>query len=47
MFTMLHQPMAFSAIERYFRLTQTFFPLAGAASVMVVAAPTDPADWAS
>ena len=46
MFTMLHHPMAFSAIERYFRLTQTFFPLAGAASVMVVAAPTDPADWA-
>jgi ureidoglycolate lyase len=42
-----HQPMAFSAIERHFRVTQTFIPLAGAASVMVVAAPTDLADWAS
>jgi len=43
----VHQPMAFSAIERHFRVTQTFIPLAGAASLMVVAAPTDPADWAS
>jgi hypothetical protein len=43
----LHQPMVFSALERHFRVTQTFIPLGGAASVMLVAAPTDPNDWAS
>jgi len=43
----VHEPMAFSALERHFRVTQTFIPLGGAASVMVVAAPTDPDDWAS
>lgn len=43
----VHRPMAFSAIERHFRVTQTFIPLAGAASVMAVAAPTDPDDWTS
>lgn len=40
----VHQPMAFSALERHFRVSQAFIPLGGAASVMVVAAPTDPAD---
>ncbi|MEM7021916.1 MAG: ureidoglycolate lyase [Pseudomonadota bacterium] len=38
-------PMAFSALERHFDVTQTFVALGGAASVMVVAPPTDPDDW--
>jgi ureidoglycolate lyase len=41
------QPIAFSALERHFRVTQAFIPLGGAASVMVAAPPTDPDDWAS
>ena len=38
-----HQrPFAFTALERHLSVTQTFVPLGGASSVMVVAAPTDP-----
>jgi ureidoglycolate lyase len=37
----LHGPFEFDSIERHFGITQSFAPLAGAASVMVVAAPTD------
>jgi ureidoglycolate hydrolase len=42
-----HQPIAFAALERHFRVTQTFIPLGGAGSVMVAAPPTDPDDWNS
>ena len=42
-----HKPIVFSTVERHFRVTQTFIPLGGAASVMVVAPPTDPKDWDS
>jgi len=36
----LHQPLAFSALERHTGVTQSFIPLGNAPSVMVVAAPT-------
>lgn len=38
----VHEPLALAALERHFRVTQTFIPLGGAASVMVAAPPTDP-----
>ena len=40
----VHKPIAFSTVERHFDVTQTFVPLGGAASVKVVAPPTDPKD---
>jgi ureidoglycolate lyase len=36
----VHRPIEFSTFERHFQVTQTFVALGGAASVMVVAAPT-------
>lgn len=36
-----HMPMEFAAMERHFDVTQSFVPLGGSASVMVVAPPTD------
>lgn len=40
----IHQPIRFERVERHFNVTQAFLALNGAASVMVVAAPTDPED---
>jgi ureidoglycolate hydrolase len=37
----------FSKLERHFHVTQGFLPLGGAASLMAVAAPTDPDDPAA
>lgn len=42
-----HQPLSFSRMERHFAVTQCFIPLGEVATVMVVAAPTDPADPAA
>jgi ureidoglycolate lyase len=36
-----HGPFECDSIERHFEVTQTFIPLADAASIMMVAAPTD------
>lgn len=40
----VHQPFRFTRLERHFNVTQSFIALDGAASVMVVAGATDPAD---
>lgn len=37
-----HQAFHFARLERHFNVTQSFIALGGAASVMVVAPPTDP-----
>lgn len=39
-----YQEPAFRYLERHFHVTQGFVPLGGVASIMVVAAPTDPDD---
>jgi ureidoglycolate hydrolase len=39
-----YQEPAFRHLERHFHVTQGFVPLGGVASIMVVAAPTDPDD---
>jgi ureidoglycolate hydrolase len=41
-----HKPMAFSALERHFTITQCFIPLAGEGMVMAVA-PRTPEDWSA
>ena len=38
------RPFEFTALERHLNVTQTFVPLGGAPSIMVVAPPTDPDD---
>lgn len=43
----VHQPFAFTQMERHFNVTQSFISMDGAASVMAVAPPTDPDDPAS
>lgn len=40
----IHQDMRWTTMERHFNITQSFMALGGAASVMVVADPTDAAD---
>ena len=40
----IHQEMRWTTMERHFNVTQSFMALGGAASVMVVADPTDAAD---
>ena len=40
----IHQEMRWTTMERHFNITQSFMALGGAASVMVVAEPTDAAD---
>jgi len=40
----IHQDMRWTTMERHFNVTQSFMALGGAASVMVVAEPTDAAD---
>ena len=37
-----YKPMRLDKLERHFNITQSFLPLGGGASVMVVSAPTDP-----
>ena len=39
-----YQGLAFTKLERHFRLSQTFIPLGGAPAVVAVAAPTSPDD---
>ncbi len=41
------QPWQFTRLERHFNVTQCFLPLGGAASIMVVAAPTERDDPAA
>ncbi len=40
----IHQDMRWTTMERHFNVTQSFMALGGAASVMVVADPTDESD---
>ena len=42
-----YRDIEFTMIERHFHVTQTFLPLGGMPMAMVVAAPTDPADWSA
>lgn len=39
------QPWTFTRLERHLNVTQSFFPLGGKSSILVVAPPTDPNDW--